>query len=189
MKRFILLLFWLCWCVACDEVIVDPLDPRLPKYTETGEDTAGALINGEVWVSSDKDFFSGNYASLWVYVPQDSVVFRLDNSGQSEVYADIYFQLSGLGVRSVEDVFRLLDNRLIVFDGLQNAGRLEVSADQGECSILSANGQVHFRVARSGETGLAGTFGFTAESPECGRFEVFYGRFDFDKINITLFEE
>lgn len=43
---------------SCDAVFVpDPVDPRLPKYTEDGNNVAGALVNGDLWHNYYTNFF------------------------------------------------------------------------------------------------------------------------------------
>lgn len=47
-----LLIFVVLVMNSCSgEFIPDPIDPRLPKYTEEGNNVAGAFINDNTWES------------------------------------------------------------------------------------------------------------------------------------------
>jgi len=42
----------LAFCVACDDFIPDPIDPRLPFYGGLGKSEAGAILNGEFFINN-----------------------------------------------------------------------------------------------------------------------------------------
>lgn len=188
---------WLILCLVfiagCDELIVDPTDPRLPMYTEEGENTAGALINEEAWVSESKGGWgSGNNDILFeVFANQDSLHMII--SGYSgEVRASMEFRLSGLGIVQREDLLTL-NNRKLTINGQQNAVKLTVENKDrwSSCSLENGVGQLHFRSVKQkeGSVILSGTFGYSAQRQRCGGYEVAYGRFDFGNISFYVIDQ
>src|ERR1035437_590386 len=60
MKRYgsinsLLLICSMLALLSCEGLYIpDPIDPRLPKYTENGNDVAGAIINNIYWTSVER---------------------------------------------------------------------------------------------------------------------------------------
>ena len=178
--------------VSCESVFIpDPIDPRLPKYTESGINTAGAFVNQEVWKSAVKYGFMTSYNKpyLTVYSNKDSLVLSFD--GQivkgDNVLADYYisFYLKDLNIHTFSDL-KTLENKKIQLDGVKNYSaftKRDNSSSNIICKGTAGIGQIYFRNvevnASQNSVILSGTFGFTITNLNCGTTEVSYGRFDY----------
>lgn len=177
----------------------DPIDPRLPKYTESGNNVAGAFINNNVW----KSMVSYNFMSITdepsvvIFSSKDSLVMQF--AGQSNTYPYIEFCLSGLKVHTFDDLM-LLKNKKISLDGLKNAGlcfqykynsneldsAYSVNQSKGMGQILIKNVAINDSLKSAI---LSGTFGFTIKDSVNGIIEVSYGRFDYrfrEGVNVRI---
>lgn len=176
--------------ICCQGVFVpDPIDPRLPKYTESGNNVAGAFINNDVWKSVvSLNFVSvTNKPNIVLYSNKDSMVMCF--TGQSKTYPYIEFCLSGLKVHTFDDLM-LLKNKKIPLDGLKNAGLcFQYRYNSNELdSVYSATqskgvGQLLIKNVAINDSLksaiLSGTFGFTIKDSVNGIIELSYGRFDY----------
>ena len=176
--------FALCMllCVACEGTFVlDPIDPRLPKYTETGNNVAGAEINGDFWKSVSKSGFM--YAdlshSIAIIPLQDSLSVQFEGVVTYGDVIDLQFNLKGLNIHKFEDLL-LLRGKKIALDGVQKAGVfIRNTYDTYKAGI----GQIYFKNASINSAGnvitLSGTFGFTVKDGAGKNIEISYGRFDY----------
>ncbi|HEX3009279.1 MAG TPA: hypothetical protein VHO90_16865 [Bacteroidales bacterium] len=173
--------------IRCEGIFVpDPIDPRLPKYTEEGNNVAGAFINGEIWKSVLT--YNTNEPEIVLYDRKDSLSIMFE--GQSSVYSTLEFRLSHLDIHSFDDLI-LLKNRKIKLDGLlNNAVCLQNRWDTHDFNSEDPNnfgtrgiGQLYIRnVIMNNSLSVAilsGTFGFSIHDSVNGNKDVSYGRFDF----------
>jgi hypothetical protein len=178
--------------VSCKGVfILDPIDPRLPKYTEEGNNVAGAFVNQDVWKSVvGFGLNSSRYKPyLTVYSNKDSLVLSFDGQivkGEN-VLADSYitFHLKDLNIHTFSDL-KNLKNKIIQLDGVKNYSaitRTDNSSSSSTCNGTAGIGQIYFKNVTVNESQnsviLSGTFGFTITNSNCGTTEVSYGRFDY----------
>jgi hypothetical protein len=175
--------------ICCDGIFIyDPIDPRLPKYSEDGNDVAGAFINGEVWTSIVKrKYFTDqyfNYPVISLYERTDSLIISFE--GESIDWNIIEFRLSDIHIHRFEDLI-LLKNKKIQLDGVKNYA-ICVNRDQYRDDFRSKKtpgiGQLYIKnVNTNGFANyitLSGTFGFVVNDSVYGKVEVSYGRFDYD---------
>ena len=171
---------------SCDDPFVrDPLDPRLPKYTEQGYGDAGAIIDGEVWLSrTGGGGLIGNgvrYSSgpnFRTPPGTDSLIVRFEGVYNDLNYLYIEFILMDTGI---EENLIDLNGRRFELDGVVNSGQI---FDYGEINKKAGVGQIHFRSVKPEPDGtgliFSGTFGFTTtENGGLESSEVAYGRFDY----------
>lgn len=196
---FILFIIIASALFSCDYSERDVVDPRLPRYTEKGANTAGCIINEKVWF--DPCYF-GLFPS-WtscdgLTVSCDTLLnyseLRFSGGYYDPGFEDleslsIVIRLTSMQIRNLSSLRALIGSELPI-DGIS------VSADltsNGE-SILACSesetaqtGKVFFRSDGANHKAFAGTFGFSA-SNNCGKFDVFYGRFDYNisNVNFTL---
>lgn len=169
---------------ACNTYIPDPIDPRLPKYTENGNNVAGALVDDDNWRSeAGSGLFDNKY---WPMILLDAasdslhIVFH----GSSSRYQAIEFDISDQGIESFSDLV-LLNDRKISLDGVMNSAscrEFPCMTNATNCERMAGVGQLHIRkvlMESAHEAVLSGTFGFTATHPTHGHIKVSYGRFDF----------
>src|SRR6478752_4585042 len=84
--------------IACESLYIpDPIDPRLPKYTDRGNDVGGALVNGRLWksvVTHDWIYGSQYVPTLHYYSDQDSLDIVFSGYLEGDLYTKISFGLS-----------------------------------------------------------------------------------------------
>ncbi len=183
---FVILLYTIS---GCDPVFVpDPIDPRLPKYTENGYNVAGAFVNDEVWKSKASGSFGWTAPpknpEIIFYPDEDSLIIQF--KGNSNICDNIEFRLSGLNVRTYDDLLSL-HNTKIHLDGITNAAACfpynYCSRDFDQHCPVDGVGQLYIKriVENESQDGLilSGTFGFAFDDPNLGFVEVSYGRFDY----------
>ncbi len=191
-NRIIRSLFFCTMLIACDGIFIpDPIDPHLPKYTETGNRVAGAILNEKIWKSHVRFSWGGanDAPHINYYSHQDSLVITFTGQKRGEDFNTyIVFSLLNTGVSNVEDLRQLNDKK---FDlGSPNYGGYILSQGNYDC-ITSGMGQVYFRSVKYSDNNdnkrsiiLSGTFGFDVEDPVCGKTSVRYGRFDYSISNL-----
>ncbi len=176
--------------VACEGTFVpDPIDPRLPKYTEEGNSVAGALVNNEIW-KSQVSFFIYAYEEPTITISpnDDSITLTFYGSTNNES-ASIKFELKDLKIEKVED-FIGLKGKKITLDGSKNIGYYTIHAR--DTYTNNGIGQIYFKhIKLEGEKKLllSGTFGFTAKNKEGKTKEISFGRFDYMVTNINIFDQ
>ena len=182
---------------GCNERFsADIFDPRLPEYSESGRNHAGAYINGEPWrsyprvsvlSSNDDPYFRFDSVSdaYELIFPQGNLI---NESGNSGAVIDLRFVLSAESVAPIID--GTAEYPLVIqLDGeeahakLRRPGTISHPDSTENCS--STLGLIHIRHVSANELEdgatyvlMAGTFGFDIEDA-CGRYEVRSGRFDF----------
>lgn len=171
--------------MACDASwIPDPIDPRLPMYTENGINTAGAIVNGELWRSRvDQQIFGSINATPYVdfTTNKDSLVIIFLGDSKNLPVREITFTIKNENIQNAAD-FLKLRGRVIPLDGLQNT--VSVFDYYNDDCNSSGIGQIYFRnVKFGGENGtsilFSGTFSFIQDDPVCANYDVSYGRFDY----------
>lgn len=194
MKKYIciskvLLAFFILSLVSCyGKFILDPIDPRLPKYTDSGNDAAGALVNKEVWKSLVKS--QSELPFITNFLANDSLVLHFEGA-IADTAAIMVFYFTGLGIQSFDNLI-LLKNKKISLDGLRNVGLLAKSWSLYSPLNPEINGigQIYFKdvtlnyISNSLESvTVSGTFGFTFRDSSSVVIEVSYGRFDYNIPN------
>jgi len=94
---------------SCEPVYIpDPIDPRLPKYTDDGNDVGGAFINGSLWRSEYfLSLFSGtNEPHLRYNATTDSLSINFEGK-IGESYRTISFGLKGYGIKSLQEMTKI----------------------------------------------------------------------------------
>lgn len=181
---------------GCVEVLhVDTFDPRLPEYSESGRNHAGAYINDEPWRS---------YPRFSIFGSSDRPFFRYDSATAHYVMTFSQGNLitsTGAEGAEINMAFFLSRNTLApIFDGIAEFPVIISLGGADNQAALSHNGLLfyvdssescfshegllyirHFEIVPGNYTErlhLAGTFGFDIDD-ECGRYAVRSGRFDF----------
>jgi hypothetical protein len=199
-SNIIIALFLLTLQSCESKFILDPIDPRLPKYTETGNNVAGALVNQDIWKSVLSYSLAGttNLPVIKVYSAGDSLVISFEGDVNKEkdiqLITLIKFHLKGLNIHTFSDI-RTLKDKTVQLDGVRNWAEYTRPISVNEypaCTGSFGIGQIYFRNvvvndANNAAT-LSGTFGFTIPASDCGSLEVSYGRFDyrFNDTNILF---
>ncbi len=193
-----------CFClIACEHTLVpDPIDPRLPKYTEEGNNVAGAYMNDSIWESKVTlvvlpmvQPYTADEPCFEVWPQNDSLLLRF-NGSVAEKAVSLEFHLTGLGISEFKDL-TVIEGQKIQLDGIENAGYCIQNFELPDYNKKGV-GQIYFkyigpigsRINADGETiqtlVISGTFGFWLNP----RFDggetksVTSGRFDY-RINVV----
>ena len=176
---------------GCDGIFVpDPIDPRIPKYTEDGNNVAGAFINDNAWKSIVTKkfpyFYNEPFITVWQKSDSLAIGFSGNTNGQSSF---IEFHLSDLNISKFEDL-AALDGKKIQLDGIKNTG-FYIENYTPYSYNNKGIGQIYFKhvsiqdsnVRLEGQTSkiviISGTFGFTINHSDGKITKVTSGRFDY----------
>ncbi len=177
--------------IACDGIFVpDPIDPRIPKYTENGNNVAGSFINDNIWESIVKAGFYGssNQPFITIWQESDSLLLRFNGNTAGES-SSVEFHLTGLNISKFEDL-TTLDGQKIQLDGIKNAGFYIENYTPSSYDNKGV-GQIYFRHVSirdsngndGGQTSkriiISGTFGFSFNDSNGKTIKVSSGRFDY----------
>lgn len=180
-SQFLVVVFLIA--VGCNGIFIpDPIDPRIPKYTDEGNNVAGAFVDNNIWESVVQGGF--NYASdkpyLTVWTENDSLSLSF-NGNISEESSSIEFHLKGLNIAKFADLL-VLNGQKIQLDSIDNIGYYignDTSSDYDHKGV----GQIYFRSVKTGNASgtiiLSGTFSLSINKPNGKVLKVTSGRFDY----------
>jgi hypothetical protein len=192
---FLFGVFGLLFFDACVGVnYPDPIDPRLPKFTDSGNDAAGALINDMPWVAvRNTSFVSQTTGILDIDRTYDdpSLVLTVDNGWWKKSTSDstrvtIRFVLHSF-LPNTEMDLNDMDGRTFVLDGTTDYGEI-VFEDLGQISSQGVGQLIVHKAEVKMEDGIlkhhiVATFAFDTPLPAA----VNYGRLDYGYVWITGF--
>ncbi|MFT5596210.1 MAG: hypothetical protein ACI8QH_001000 [Flammeovirgaceae bacterium] len=199
---YLSMLFTLVACGYKDHAFIyDPYDPRMPQYSEEGANTAGAYINGDVWISQKVLFFNeddqvtGRRGDVTIYVSEEKggsyIAFE---GGEIQIEQDysslstVSFFLKDVFLRSEEDI-RNLERQSFELGQTQNYGQYTSSRNlQLVDSARNSEGTLFIRRVGTNDYGeffFSGTFGFKVPS-DLDSMEVFSGRFDYELVDFNF---
>jgi hypothetical protein len=185
-----------CILQSCENnYIAEPLDPRLPAYSEVGAGDAGAYIDGNPWRTGNEfqPFASPFYAMRLHY--------SLDSVTTSTRISFLRGPVFNLG-KSATIVFYLLDERISDRSELERLEGTKFNLSEGgsyahlifhrrfvndtliipEDTLVSTKGAFYIRNVEykkeSERTIISGTFGFETEEADSA-VKVSSGRYDF----------
>lgn len=186
-------------CYLEENFIPDPSDPRLPKYTENGNQVGGALVNGLAWKTDYQVGFNYTNTSFYFiqYSSGDSVTLRIEGifmEGKSKDRPlDFVVVLKNRRLEKLEDI-KNFAGQTLVLDGSSAYAMI----DNGFLTIgdsveyyYGGTGEITFqavkpvtRITLSRQNGgeryhpliVAGKFEFHFEQDS---IDVTLGRFDF----------
>jgi hypothetical protein len=168
--------------LGCEDVFIpDPINPELPKYTETGLGMAGAYLNNELWRVSSGEFcwmcgapfrIEQNSNGLW----------EMTLTGELPEGQTVSFNFNLNAWNLSPDRILELNDVKIELDGITHWANL--THWESICpEIKNGTGQIYFRsVKRQPNTIhyiLSGTFSMEADDGAGCAAKVTYGRFDF----------
>jgi len=169
--------------IACNGIFIpDPIDPRIPKYTEDGNNVAGAFINDNIWESIVKIGFPSVYNEPFITASQekDSLVLKFFGNTLGES-SSIDFHLTGLNITSFGELV-VLKGQKIQLDGIKYTGYYIENYNPASYNNRGI-GQIYFKNVRfeslSSKIILSGTFGFSINDLNGKVIKVSSGRFDY----------
>lgn len=181
-----------------ENFIPDPSDPRLPKYTEDGNQIGGALVNDVAWKTNFETGFNFTNRSFYFtnYSSGDSVTLHMDgivNEGSiKDKPINFVVVLKNLRLEKLEDI-KMLERQSLNLDGNTNYALMDdwhMTINNGVEHYSGGTGAITFTqvkpvidrtvTGRNGEQYhpliVAGRFRFHFEQ---GAIDVTMGRFDF----------
>ena len=181
MKAILILVLWLPLAVGCKKK--DP-EPQLPPATQTGANTFGCLVNGQLWLPEGKpNFFSSN-----LYVNYNPPSYR---GGGVGVIAHKYKkgevdQILSVGVDSVVKYGIATYQLKCIVSGPYSSGGIGNFEDYirncdyfcNRDGAILLNGTCRITKFSLPDNVVAGTFAFTLAKPGCDTIKVTDGRFD-----------
>ena len=164
---------------SCEGIFVpDPIDPRLPKYTEEGNDVAGAFVDDLFW-KSVVDIVTVR-PQLTVFPEKDSLILSFDGNTSGKD-ATIEFHFKGLKVTQFSDL-AAWEGKKIQLDGISALG---IYDDYETSSVFrSQSGQFYLKHVDITKEIISGTFGFTAVDQTGKILKIKSGRFDYNNPEI-----
>lgn len=174
---------------SCKEevFIPDPETPGLPRYSESGHNVAGALINNVIWGT---DISCDNLLCSQVFLLQsDSLQHDLTVTFKGEIKERIYegdaldlqFILDDFNLSQVADIAEL-NGLFIDLDGDQSYGRIIGKSGyfKGKCD--RGTGYIHFKKVQLNSAEklsyiVSGTFEIIIDN-DCAESRILKGRFD-----------
>ncbi len=194
----------LAGCTEDDHVFIyDPVDPRLPQYSEEGANTAGAYVDGAVWVAAkyylyhtSNDGVSEREELLFATNSEGTGTLMSISEGTISVGGDldsrsVGFYLADYVLSDLEDLFSL-NGKEIILDGENSFGQVSVN-DLNSLIERQGKGKLfvrHVEWKDDDEVIISGTFGFDFDD-DLNPTTVYSGRFDFEVDEtdfIELFE-
>lgn len=168
------------------EYISDPLDPRLPRYSEEGNNVAGAFLNDIVWKSSLEWYFGGvsNRPYIHSYPEGDSLLITFYGDK-----GEIAFTINEVDVKDFDDL-KALSGRKFLFS--ENGNKARIGDVYHPTSKSTQVGQIYLKSIKQ-KKGMdclivSGTFGFLSNADSQEVVDVTYGRFDYEFYSYINFE-
>lgn len=185
--------------ISCDYSERDIADPRLPRYTEQGANTAGCIINEKVWFDPCYFGLFDSWTSCdGLVVAYDTLLNYTELRFSGGYYTPGFEDLESLGlvlqlparqIRNLRSLRGLIGSQLSIDGNSVSADLIANGVSIIACgeTETTQTGSVFFRSDGADHKAFAGTFGFSANN-DCGKHDVFYGRFDYDvaKVNFIL---
>jgi hypothetical protein len=189
----------------------DPSDPRLPKFSEEGNQVAGSIVSGEAWKTFYSPGFMGPNRGLFFVNHQkgDSISIHFEGNFRKDstlgrTGRNFIVILKNTSLNKLEDIYALKD-KFIALDGENNYVLYEdrwATTPGGQIrEPVRGTGGVSLTVAKehitkskskraNGETYypiiVAGTFDFVFTA---SGVHAESGRFDFELVDLYLDQE
>lgn len=190
MKKILVVLIIVAgFAASCDVSERDISEPRLPRYSEKGLNTAGCMINDETWFDpcyfgfifeqDDCDGLTVAYDTLLNYseIRFNGGVDILDYEKRKPMTLVFKFPFliqSTMDLNALVGSAHSINGTSVKADVLVNG---ESIIDCGEFETTQT-GRIFFRSNGIANSICAGTFGYSTSS-NCGKYDVWYGRFDY----------
>ena len=152
-------------------------EPGLPPITQTGENTIGCLINGQVWKTI------GDIIDAPVYYYKDSISFTVRrDSNYEDKFETFYMDLT---VPIMENsTYRLNDNKIGYTRYANNYERCDFEGGSyGVFNHMGSDGEIFISKIDTNKRFVSGTFAITfPRGKDCDTIKLTEGRFDLHYI-------
>jgi hypothetical protein len=170
---------------ACEDYQPDPLFPGLPRYSEEGKMTSGAIFNNRAYVHTSWSFEGSFYPGYLIgeYFPGQerltisTAIYATSDDSFDDDFLEIQLHITGLSFGSAEDMLSL---KGLEIDFSNNSPHW-ATLDYGDDRYYTTAGKLkihHASLTNYGGVILSGTFGFEAMNDFDQTLRVTHGRFD-----------
>lgn len=164
--------------VSCDNFVPDPIDPRLPIYSEIGRNIAGAKVGNQFFKNDNRPLFFSCCAYDPQYIVEDDsqlvLNFNVWNQNQNQNLWFV-FELNGLTNEDWDDMEKGFGKKFVFNDKY----KVTISEwEKDDYISVPFEGQFTVKLLKN-EKIVAGTFGFKAKDASDREIMVTYGRFDY----------
>lgn len=180
----IILVFILALCMACDDFIPDPIEPRLPFYGGLGRNEAGAILNGHFFINNPTPGFLARGSQLPQYfrLNTDSLTLMLElRTRNFNEYRNIQIQLNGLHANDWSAMTQGFGKQFQITDpkiSIKVFNRFDFQDENTYQGVPSEPGQITLKILPN-ERFVYGTFGFDVKNEFGEKIQVRMGRFDY----------
>lgn len=168
--------------LSCEEE--NSNERTLPPITDTGENTFGCKVNGEVWVTSQ---FNGQGIEIF------KIFSEISSNGEPKKYklyiAAADFDQSAGGIMSFKWDFFFTDNNLDSVVAIHNTS-VETSSEEENVIVFKGDGldvfsNLEFQLIDENNAILSGEFEYSFTGDDNKQYIIEDGRFDvaFQKFN------
>ena len=168
--------------ISCDTFVPDPIDPRLPIYSEVGRNIAGAKVGNQFFKNDfNTSLFGRNLNESQLVVESDSQLtlgFRISNQNQSKSIR-IEFELNDLTENDWKEMEKGFGKKFILNDSYVAFLREWETED---FISFPLQGQVTVKLIKEKNI-IAGTFGFKAIDASDRELNVTFGRYDYQYVS------
>jgi hypothetical protein len=180
--------------MACNEYIYDPLELRVPKYTEEGRNDAGAIINNDIWTSLREYHLicgfpcnpNNVHCNITTYLTGDSVSIDLEGFMREGVNNQktymIRFVLKNQNIQDTTQLTRLKGKKYDLGSINTQAYLLNNIDTSISATYISKSIKGNLTLGNTKEGIFSGAFGFDTVDGT----KVHFGRFDFDRIDYEI---
>jgi hypothetical protein len=180
--------------MACTEYIYDPLELKVPKYTEVGRNDAGAIINNDLWTSLREYYFicgfpcnpNNVHCNITTYLNGDSVFIDLEGFMREGVNSQkiymIRFVLKNNNIQDTTQLSRIKDKKYDLGSVNAQAYLLNSIDDSTPATYISKSIKGNLTLGNTKEGIFSGAFGFDTVDGT----KVHFGRFDFKAIDYEV---
>ena len=179
-------------CSSCKKDVA-PVD-QLPPETQTGANTAGALINGVAWMPTGKSGvpatrpINGGYFGPYINVPKYSVWLRMykDDRTSMELFVQSVDKPGRypLSFDTTNDIGGTPNSKSFGFYVIN--GKMLNDPDYNYITTSTKTGYVNFTKVDTTNQLLAGTFEFDAiDNPSGKTIKITGGRFDINQKTLN----
>ncbi|MCL6261430.1 hypothetical protein M3O96_20185 [Aquiflexum sp. TKW24L] len=165
---------------SCDGFVPDPIDPRLPVYSESGKNQSGAMINNLPFKDHPRVTVFGSPSNGYILNQTDTTLileFRLSDQNNLNDVKSLHFSIEKLTPGDWKDMEKDFGKKFS-FENPSIKGKIITYSNDGEIETLAESGQITVKHI-PGSKAMAGTFGFTAQNASGKKYEIRFGRYDY----------
>ncbi|WP_194975619.1 hypothetical protein [Aquiflexum lacus] len=162
--------------VSCETFVPDPIDPRLPIYSEIGRNIAGVKVGNQFFNNDIRPLYLFCCASERQYFDENHTQLVLDiNVWNQSQNLRFVFELNGLTDEDWDDMEKGFGKKFV----FNETNKVTLSELEKEDFVsVPFEGQITVKLLKN-EKIVSGTFGFKARDSSDREILVTFGRYDY----------